>query len=703
MICHSLRSKRERENGCASMLRFARRRRAFRLMLCVAVLILLPLDQTAVASPVSPVAADTAPKANTDISTSTSTSTDTEAGLPTASRQAAREQFQAALTALEQNDPVAFSLHAEALKNDPLAPYLNFFSLRRKMRTATRADIDAFSVRYPDDFLNSHVRALWTAELVRRKAWAEYLAYAPKPSTVPFLCARAEALYHTKQYTKADALALRLWTVGHSQPAECDPAFKQLDARDKITPQRVRKRIMMAVNQDEIRLARFLARRLVSKSDQEFVEDYIQAHQQPDRLLERLMKHKLREHDAQLIEHALVRIGLDDPEQAMAFVNEVEQKSKLNRATLLDVKNRTVLRALLRWHPEATAWGRSIPVAERSASVREWTVRYYLRHQDWAGVKRAVRVMPANEQSSDEWQYWMARARQAQGDLKAARKLLEPLSERRSYYGFLAAAALGREPQMGEQTEAPPKITPARFERVIDLREVGQAHWARLEWRALQSNLVGADKRAALWLAHQSGWHDLVFVFASSGEQDNNLELRFPLAFRDEMERAIGERPLNLAWVMALARRESAFHPQARSPAGASGLMQIMPATGRQLARQMNLTTYQASDLMVPETNIAMGTTFLTQLLERFGGNRVLATAAYNAGPSNVQRWLPEADGGSLPTDVWVDTLTYRETREYVRAVFSFALVYHWRLYQQPAPLFRPEEWVISPLGQAGK
>ena len=691
MICHSLRSRRERG--------VAHSRTALIHLLVGCLAFWMSVSMLSVASASTPggdaLAAHTASQPRDNPSS--------HVAAPDAHRVAAREAFQAAFKALEANDQVAFSLHAESLKNDPLAPYLDFFALRRQMRTATRAEIDAFAARYPDDFLNAHVRALWTAELVRRKAWTEYLVYAPKPRTVPFLCARAEALYHTKQYAKADALALRLWTVGHSQPAECDPAFKQLEARDKITPQRVRKRVALAVNQDEIRLARYLARRLVTQSDQDFVEDYIQAHQQPAKLLERLMKHKLRQHDALLIEHALIRLGQDDPEKGWAFVKEVERKRKLSLATLQDVKNRTVLQALLRWHPEATAWGRSIPVAERSASVREWTVRYYLRHQDWAGVKRAIRVMNTAEQKSEEWQYWMARARQAQGDLPAARKILEPLSAQRSYYGFLAAAALGRDPQMNEQAEEPLPIDAALFERVIDLRAMGQVHWARLEWRALQNNLAGAEKRSALWLAHQSGWHDLVFYFAASGEQDNNLELRFPLAYHDEMAQAIGDRPLNLTWVMALARRESAFHPQARSPAGASGLMQIMPATGRQLARQMNLTTYQASDLMVPETNIAMGTTFLTQLLERFGGHRVLATAAYNAGPSNVQRWLPEADRGSLPTDVWVDTLTYRETREYVRAVFSFALVYHWRLYQQPAPLFRPEEWVISPLGQAGK
>lgn len=604
--------------------------------------------------------------------------------------------YQAALSAIKSDDHATFSLHAEALKGEALEPYLYFFSLRHRLRTATQAEIEAFNERFPGDFLNSHLRAAWSSELVRRKAWEEYLRYAPKPRTTPFLCARAEALYHTEQFEQADALTIRLWRVGRSQPSECDAPFKKLDERGKITSELARQRVALAINQDEIRLARFIAKRWLSQTDQEFLEDYLLAHQKPAQLLERLMKHKLRKYDSQLIEHALKRLALNDPEEAMKFIKEVAWKRKLKPSTLREVKNHTVLRALLQWHPEVTAWGRSIPVAERSATVKEWTVRYYLRHQDWAGVIRAVRVMPPSEQKREEWSYWMGRARQAQGDLKLARQQLEPLSTRRSYYGFLAAAALGRSPVMNEQLSEAPTPDPKRYERIMALHHEGETHWARLEWRALQAKLDDEGRREALWVAHQLGWHDLVVLFASSVGQEHNLALRFPIVYREEMEASINKETLDLPWVMALTRRESAFFSKARSPVGASGLMQIMPATGRQLARQMRVSPYQNSDLMTPGLNIMMGTRYLSQMKERFGGSRVLATAAYNAGPSNVQRWLPDDEEGALPVDIWIDTLTYRETREYVRAVLSFAMVYHWRLYQRPSPLFLPEERVVA-------
>lgn len=612
--------------------------------------------------------------------------------------QSDRGRFIAARDALETKDAVGYAMSSLGLDSYVLAPYLDYLFMRHNISAVTEVEINAFSERYPGDYLIPRVRAMWSNELLRRREWGSYLKFGYRSSAVKHRCSEAKALYSTDQMTKADALGLRLWRVGRSQPAECDAVFDKLSERGKITPYRVRERFTLAVKSNEHGLARYLARQLKEPSDQEFVKDYYEAHQKPAALLERLLKHKLRKYDSELIYHALHRLSSAEPEKAMTLLNQVAYKRKLNKKKIVALKNRIVLYAAIGQHTKATEWGRSIPVAQRTKSVRDWIARYYLRQQDWAGLLRAISVMSTEEKQSNVWLYWKARSEQELGNKSQAAKIFEKLSTQRNYYGFLAATTLGKPLEVNDQSTPPVAVSVEMplFERVIELREVGMEHWARLEWQSLHSKLSPKEREQAVWLAHESGWHDLVFITAAANNHENHLELRFPLSRKRELEMALKSRPLDPAWVMALMRRESAFRPNVRSPQGATGLMQIMPGTGRDLARDLNMTDYQFSDLSVPERNITLGTLYLDQLRERFNGSMVLATAAYNAGPRNVVRWLPEEV--ALPVDVWIDTLTYRETRDYVQAVFAYAVIYQWRMHGKTDALFQANDQIVAPL-----
>ena len=210
---------------------------------------------------------------------------------------------------------------------------------------------------------------------------------------------------------------------------------------------------------------------------------------------------------------------------------------------------------------------------------------------------------------------------------------------------------------------------------------IGRFHHARQEWNYWLSKLNKRDKLVASKIANEMQWYDrAIFTLAKVGYLDD-VDLRFPLGFEDEIKHYAGDQKINSAWAFAIARRESSFMSDANSSAGAKGLMQIMPGTAKQLARKTVSNQY----LFDAKNNIKLGTKYLRKLLDRHDGNSVLATAAYNAGPHRVKTWLKNAE--SLPADVWIETIPYKETREYVKSVLAYQQIYQHKV-GQTASLF---------------
>jgi len=179
-------------------------------------------------------------------------------------------------------------------------------------------------------------------------------------------------------------------------------------------------------------------------------------------------------------------------------------------------------------------------------------------------------------------------------------------------------------------------------------------------------------------MAHEKQWYFHAIRTLSAAGYWDELELRFPLAWRQELQQTALEHKLHPSWVFAIARQESAFRQDARSSVGALGLMQLMPATARETARRFGIGLKNDQEILLVRTNVALGSAYLTQLQAQFNGNRVLTFAAYNAGPSRVRRWLQDA--GHLPWDIWVESIPFDETRQYVQNVLTYAVIYGHRL-----------------------
>ena len=304
---------------------------------------------------------------------------------------------------------------------------------------------------------------------------------------------------------------------------------------------------------------------------------------------------------------------------------------------------------------------------------------------------RWIDALPLEEKLEGRWQYWRARALLKLGRAPEANTLLSQLAATRSYFGFLAADRLGLgynltqerlviAPEEIQRLQAIPSLARAR-----ELLRLKRRHGARLEWahglRAMNDEEVAQAAR----LAEHWGWPGRAILTLGRTPYRSDLILRFPLAYRELITHQARHQRLDLPWVYAIVRQESAFQPDARSKSGALGLMQIMPRTGREIAGKLNKKLRNKHQLLDTDLNVRFGSSYLRTLLDTLGNHPILATAAYNAGPNAVKKWLPKDK--EMPADRWIESVPYTQTREYLRRVFAYTAIYENRLQTGPTPL----------------
>jgi soluble lytic murein transglycosylase len=305
-------------------------------------------------------------------------------------------------------------------------------------------------------------------------------------------------------------------------------------------------------------------------------------------------------------------------------------------------------------------------------------------------VYRSIEAMPEALQNEAVWRYWKARAFKALNATYPANMLFAKLSREIHYYGLLATEEL---PAKLEARPADYKVTPddmkvaeahVGLRRALLLRKLGDDGNALAEW---DWALRGMDDRAILAaaeLARRNQWNDRAIATAEKTREVHDFDLRYIAPYRDLASEYAQENGLDEAWVYGLMRQESRFMDYARSGVGAQGLMQIMPATAKWIARQLGLGKRAHNNVGKPETNIRFGTFYLKHIFDSLGQSPVLATAAYNAGPGRARKWQAEVP---LEGAIYVENIPFSETRDYVKKVLANAMFYRNRFGGISQPL----------------
>ncbi|MBL8259817.1 MAG: transglycosylase SLT domain-containing protein [Candidatus Competibacteraceae bacterium] len=601
-----------------------------------------------------------------------------------------RERFQILERSLEAREPVDYS----ELGAYPLYPYLRSRDLANRLAEFPAAEVRDFLKAQAGSPPAEKLRAAWLRQLAAARRWRDYgLDAAPAREPDPALeCWRRQALLETGQGEQALRDFESLWLRGAALPAACDPLIARWQQQGEPSAALLWRRFGLAMANRELRLARFL-RAAMPAADQRLADLWLTVAAAPQQVSDIARFPENEPRIAPIIAEGLNRWGQRDPLAAAAALDGLKLRYPALAPQWIEVERRLALRLASDYHPAALARLSGLPEIAADPAVREWRVRVCLQANDWAAALRWLEQLPAPERDSPRWRYWRGRALERLGRGDEARQAYEPAASQRDYYGFLAADRLGKpyaithapSPVKATELEALLGQSPA-LQRAQEWYLLGREPEADAEWRqALQSFDRPALQRAAV-LASRWGWHAQAISTLARAEAWDDLEIRFPLAYRDSVVASARASGLEAAWVYAVIRQESAFRPAARSPAGALGLMQMMPATGRDIARQSaDASDGGPEELLQPEINIRLGARYLRHVAARLQDHPLLATAAYNAGPNKVARWLPARE--PVAADLWAETIPYQETRSYVQRVLEYAVIYSWRLGEsRPGP-----------------
>ena len=480
------------------------------------------------------------------------------------------------------------------------------------------------------------------------------------------------------------------WLVGKSQPKQCDLLFSWYEEQGHLTTEQIWERFALAMENNQVRLAKYLSKKLPS-SEQTSAQLWLATHSRPKQKLFSAALQKDNHLNRQIIRHGLQRLARQNLDVAHEAWLAIQENYAFGSDLHDQVERNLALRAAYRHDKRATTWMYELPKDVIDASTGMWRARSALRSQDWDLVLRGIAMLNEQEKAEPQWQYWKARALAEIGLQSDANALYQNIANERSYYGFLAADKIASSYSI---TSTPVQYSTDEFEQVAQMpaivraRElllVNQVSDARREWNFATRNFSERQFQIAASLAHQWQWHPYAIRTIAKGNYFDDLAIRFPTPFDNLVQKYSAKRKLEPAFVYGIIRRESAFDPQARSPVGARGLMQLMPATAKQVSRQLKLKSPRRQDLYSPSFNINLGSTYISDMLKKFNGHRALASAAYNAGPHRVNKWLPTQN--ELPADVWIDTIPFTETREYVRAILAYTALFEWKMNQNPTRL----------------
>ncbi len=584
--------------------------------------------------------------------------------------------------ALERGDYEVFGRNIQKLQEYPLYPYLSYWQLRDKLEEQPAATIEAFLINYKKLPIASRLRSAWLRRLAKEERWAEFLQFYRGGGTT-MQCRMHTAQLKTGQKKEAWAGAKKLWLVGKSQPEQCDGLFQAWEAAGGITPELRWKRIELAMERGNTGLARHLAKKLNEK-DRERVNLWRRVYSDPT-LIERSPQLKAdNKSHRRIITHGLKRLARKDAEKAARLWSKVSGKYRFTSEQNNAVTRKIALNYAYDGDQRALIWLAQLPTKAIQQKERTWATRVALRHSNWKAAQAWIEAMPVAERQSVTWQYWLARINEQLGEPQQAEHLYYSASQDRGYYGFLAADQIKGEYNLNHQ---PVEVDPAELKAMKQTPAMVRAHElymllltkdARLEWERAVANMDNKQRLVAGKLADEWKWYDTALLTLAKARYFSDLDIRFPLAHNETVTREAKSRELDPSWVYAVARQESAMMPDARSPAGAMGLMQLMPSTGKAVAKELKYPIKNTDQIMEPATNIRFGTYYLRQVLDRFDDNAVLATAAYNAGPHRVSKWFPES--GSLDADIWVENMPFNETRKYVRRVMAYSVFYDQRL-----------------------
>lgn len=588
------------------------------------------------------------------------------------------DTFLIARDAYKASDRNKLNRAIEQLDGYELKPYAENYLLRMDMDKGDSAALNDFFQRNEKTYVAEKLREEWIRWLGKREMWSEVeQAFAKMDAPKPDIVCYNQLARHARNDRSVFDEAKTTWLTDLQPTTPCKAIFDLLVASQQLTADDVWQRARLQIETKRLGPAKI--------SYEYLPESQALNSRAFDSMINSPMGYLVKQSGSwpnsrggrELAAIAIQRIAMNDP---FAAVEElIKSKNKLHDDERQWAWGQVGLQAAKRHIPNATEWYANAGRTPLSEDGYQWKVRAALRNQEWGVVRDTILSMPASLAELPEWIYWLGRAQRAGGRTTDANALFEKIAGQANFYGNLADEELGRvvapPPKADEPT--PEERQQARnnpgFQRAfaffrLDMRLEGVREWV---W-----SIRGMDDRqllAAANLAKQNGIWDRAINTADKTKSEHDYSLRFLSPYGEQVRPAAREQSLDDAWVYGLMRQESRFITSAKSSVGASGLMQLMPATAKWVAKKIGLKNYDHRNVNDTETNVLLGTSYMRMVMENLDNHAVLASAAYNAGPGRAKRWRADQP---LEGAIYAESIPFNETRDYVKKVMSNAVYY---------------------------
>lgn len=588
------------------------------------------------------------------------------------------ERFLAARDAARAGDRAKLERIAPELSGYELEAYVDYWRLLLDLSTADPATVKAFLARHEKTYLAEKLRSDWLKLQGRKQQWdefdAEYPALAqPDQELACFSLQSRRASGDTRVYEEA----MPLWLNLIEPPESCYPVLEGLIIEKRVLADQVWARIRRQFEANKLAAARYTMNYLPPSQ----TPDAKVAQAVCDSPLQWLLKAPsglaASRMNRELAALAVSRVARSDPRQAADLLTRLE--SQLQPGEKAWAWGQIGWQAATRHMPDAQGWYRQAGDAPLSDEVAQWKVRAALRAQDWPTVRQTIEKMPPSLAEQPAWVYWLGRAYRAGGRVEDADKLFARIAGQPNFYGNLADDELNR------AIVAPPKASPPTrdetaqvaanpgVQRALALYRLNMRTEGMREWNWALRGMGDRELLAASAIAERAGIFDRAIAAADRTRNEHDYSLRYLSPYSEQVRPAARNQSLDDAWVYGLMRQESRFITNAKSNVGASGLMQLMPATAKWVAKKIGLKDFHQGQVNDTETNVLLGTTYMRLVMESLDNHPVLASAAYNAGPGRARKWRADRP---LEGAVYAETIPFSETRDYVKKVMSNSVYY---------------------------
>jgi len=586
--------------------------------------------------------------------------------------------FLAARDAFRAGDAARIARHAATLDQYLLKPWADYWLLKTRLEDAAPEDIQRFLDANTGTYLAETLRKDWLRILGRKQRWDLFQQELPQlvAEDAEVSCYALLARWH-QSGEPALAQLMEHWNALRELPEGCVPLAEEALASGQLGSQQVWERFRLLTDANLVSAAKrtlaYLPRREAPNAQQ-----LAEAAASPATFLGR--SHDVRVRSArELVILALSRLARADPQRAAALWDKEKMRRGFIPGDQGYVWGQIATEGAKRHLPEAVGWFIEAGDAQLSDEQLAWRARIALRQMKWQEVSVAIERMSPRARGEPTWVYWQGRAWRELGQAGRAAEAFARIAGEPNFYGQLAAEELGRRSQMPPRAAVPsreelsgvsaiPGLNRALALYRLDMRTEGMREW---NWaiRVMDDRSL----LAAAELARRNEIWDRSINTADRTASMHDYALRYPTPYAEVLLAQARTHELEEHWVLGLVRQESRFVASAKSSAGASGLMQLMPATARWVARKVGLRDYSWSRVNEVGINAALGTAYLKQVLVDVDGSLVLAAAGYNAGPGRARRWR---DSQPIEGAIYAESIPFNETRDYVKKVMSNTALY---------------------------